>query len=617
MTSLAPDIDVDEADIYVLSQGLEKSNKLALEINKSLRKISSTSSQSTQLFTPILSRNNMLITLQRNIESTLNSVASVKDLANEASKYEIILRRGIGKIGLKQYTQIMHKLDDMVEDIKSGKEPNAEFYGILTHLTDLIRQSENQLKLYFTAVINSLPDFDPMINMEKRIPFPYYNDQQLNELTWILDYFYNNSEGSLIETVFVHQRSEKIIKCMGFLEPFVKKITGAKGAPYEKGSNGMLNYTEALLGFIANERSLVNDLYSQYTALQPNVLISIITPLLKVYSKLFLTNITAVQDNLQNIGIYSFELVESVEKVIKALRFNKELEHHPLLRSCVDKVHSVTKSLYKDTVQRIVQRVNLLSSVPSDSGVSEPTVDTMSRLRKFSEYQTGCLNAMNGISREDWMVEPLTDKESTFNQGSLQNASNDALLSCFFSDCVDLLLVSLEKRAQMLLSQVEGGSGKNHKQRIGFFALMNITLVEEIVQKSNLNAIIAREGHTRLEKLKKRYIGYMVEDWRSLTAILMDSVHIDSTGKKTKDKELIKEKFRKFNAGFEELVSKAKQYRLNNDSLKQILKSEILSLVIPMYERFYSRYKDFFKNPRKHIKFTPGELTSTINQLVK
>lgn len=120
------EIDIDEADVLVLSQELQKTSKLTFEINKSLKKIAATSNQSSQLFTPILARNNVLTTLQRNIESTLNSVASVKDLANEASKYEIILQKGINQVGLKQYTQVVHKLDDMLEDIQSGQANREE-----------------------------------------------------------------------------------------------------------------------------------------------------------------------------------------------------------------------------------------------------------------------------------------------------------------------------------------------------------------------------------------------------------------------------------------------------------------------------------------------------------
>ena len=157
------EIDIDEADVLVLSQELQKTSKLTFEINKSLKKIAATSNQSSQLFTPILARNNVLTTLQRNIESTLNSVASVKDLANEASKYEIILQKGINQVGLKQYTQVVHKLDDMLEDIQSGqanREENSEFHGILTHLEQLIKRSEAQLRVYFISILNSIKPFD-------------------------------------------------------------------------------------------------------------------------------------------------------------------------------------------------------------------------------------------------------------------------------------------------------------------------------------------------------------------------------------------------------------------------------------------------------------------------
>ena len=81
------EIDIDEADVLVLSQELQKTSKLTFEINKSLKKIAATSNQSSQLFTPILARNNVLTTLQRNIESTLHicSIISSISFANKIS----------------------------------------------------------------------------------------------------------------------------------------------------------------------------------------------------------------------------------------------------------------------------------------------------------------------------------------------------------------------------------------------------------------------------------------------------------------------------------------------------------------------------------------------------
>ncbi|CAL9737625.1 exocyst complex component Exo70p [Monosporozyma servazzii] len=610
-------VDIDEADIFVFSQNLEKCNKLTMNINKSLKSISQTSSQSSRLFAPILSRNNMLITLQRNIESTLNSVASVKDLANEASKYEVILKKGVGKVGLKQYTQTMHRVDDMLDDIKSGNEKNAEFRGIMTHLGNLIVQSESELRDYFVSILNIIPAFDPQKNIERKIPFPYYEEEHLTELTWILDYFYNNSEGNLIESAFTQNRSAKIITCMAFLKPFVQKITDYKNAPYEQGSNGISNYTEALIGFIVSEQGLVDDLYSQYPNLKQNVLRAILTPVLNSYAKLVQVNIKSIESNIENIGFYSFELVESIQSVIRTLRFDPNLQKNDTLSSCLGQIHLLSKLLFKDAVQQISTRVGNISKIPNDNGVTEATVSSVSTLRKFGKYKQGCVKAMTGMARSEWLVVHLQDKESTFIKGSLNSGSNESLLSCFFSDCIDILVVSLDKRANKLLSETEGGSANKHKLRVGFFVLSNMTMIEEILEKSEIDSILGIQGVSRLEKLKKRYINYMVDDWRSLTVILMDSVHIDSTGKKLKDKDQIKDKFHKFNEGYDALVAKTSHYKLNSPALKRTLKAEIISLLIPMYERFWGRYKDSFKNPRKHIRYTPGELTNSINQLFK
>ena len=504
-------VDVDEADIVVLAQNLGKCNRLASSIDQSLRNISQTSSQSSKLFAPILSRNSMLITLQRNIESTLNTVASVKDLANEASKYELILQKGIKEIGLKQYTQMIHRVDDMLEDISTNNEQNAEFRGILTHLRSLITESENELRSYFILILNSIPDFDPQINIEKKIPFPYYEDEQLAELAWILDYFYNNNrngEGSLIENALIKHRSAKIIKSMAFLEPFVKRITDNKNAPYKQGSNGILNYTEALVGFIVSEKGLIDDLYSQFADLKQSVLNRILTPIINTYTKLVLTNIDAVESNKENIGLYSFELVESIQRVIKALRFDPSLQRNDNLSSCLRQIYQLAKSLFKDAIQQIQNKVNNLNKIPNDNGVADCTVAAISVLRRYGKYEQGCLKAMTGMSRDEWLIVHLQDKESTYVKGSMDNnASNAALLSCFFSDCIDILLVLLEKRAQKILIDAEGGSANKYKQRIGFFILSNMTMIEEILERSELQSILGAEGKARLNKLKKRYIG--------------------------------------------------------------------------------------------------------------
>ncbi|CCE64604.1 hypothetical protein TPHA_0I00980 [Tetrapisispora phaffii CBS 4417] len=619
-------IDIDEADVLVYFQNLEKVNRLTSDINKSLRNIAFTSNESSKLFTPIVTRNNLLSVMQKNIESTLNAVSSVKELATEASRYEVILIKSIHEVGLKPYIQAIYKLDDMLEYIKSNNEANeqnAEFKGVLTHLKELIVKSDDKLKYYFIAVLNSMKPFDPQINMNKKIPFPYFADEFINELSTILDYFENMSTNSNIHELFIKERTGLILKSMAYLEPFTKQVTKSSNAPYEKGSSGLLSYTDALLGFISNEQSLIDDLYGQKNDYKSFVIGDIIRPLLDAYVRIFNNNMELVKSNLENAGLFSFEMIDSINEVERALRSNVLHDYEPL-GECLKKISKITQSLFKNVVVRIETKADQMSIIPADNGVTEVTVDTMSRLRRFSEYKSGCLSAISHIDRQSWLPSDFSAKESTYSN-KVDLSKPLVLLSCFLSDCIDLLCVSLERRVHKIISPSVGSQVSNsnsskttQKPRIGFFIIMNLSLVEQIIEKSELSSMLGTEGSARLEKLKKRYINYLVSDWKDLAANLLDQVFVDNTGKvASKDKDQLKEKFRKFNEGFEELVTKYKHYSLSDPSLKNLLRSEITSLVLPMYERFYGRYNESFKNPRKHIKYTPSELTAILNQLGK
>ena len=238
-------IDINEADVLVISDGLEKLNKLYNDMNISLEKIHNTTEKASKLFTPILRKNNQLNILQRNIESSLSSVASVKDLANDASKHELILEQPVGKVGLKPYINAIHKIDDILEDLneKTQSSDTSEFGGMVVHLRELIFDGERNLQIYFNKLLNSIQPFDPQININKKIPFPYYDDEYLVQMSMILDYFENSVLNEQIVDIFIKQRVQLISKSLAFLEPFTKQLTSAPNAPYQKGSSGVNSYT--------------------------------------------------------------------------------------------------------------------------------------------------------------------------------------------------------------------------------------------------------------------------------------------------------------------------------------------------------------------------------------
>ncbi|QEU62522.1 Exo70 [Kluyveromyces lactis] len=616
-------IDINEADVIVLSEGLKKLDSLYSEMSQSLKKISSTTSTASQLFTPILKKNQQLNILQYNIESSLNSVASVKDLANDASKHEIILEQSIAKVGLKPYINAIHKIDDILEDLNERTHSNdtSEFAGMVTHLKDLIFDGERNLQIYFNKLLNSIQPFDPQINMNKKIPFPYYDDEYLEQMSLILDYFENSTQNEQIVDLFIKQRVRLISQSLAFLEPFTKQISSGPNVPYQKGSSGVNSYTEAMLGFIANENSLIQDLYSKETSRQPVIYAKLCSPIIQNYLKIIKHNRQLLKDNRENIGLFSFELSDKVNDVLRSLR-GKNIAEADYLNSELIEIQRISHSLFQELFAYINTKTRSMSQLPSDNGVPEPTVDIMSKIRKFSEYKSGCLSTIQAMSRSQWL--PKDPKIAwTIAKNQLEDLSSANLLSSFFGDAIDYLLFGLERRAQETLNpqhEIHLLSNKRFPniQRIGFFLLNNVSLIDQIVQRSEINSILGSAGLKRLESLRKKYINYYVSDWRDLTSILLDQIFVDSSGKvSSKEKDQIKDKFKKFHDGFEDLVSRSKSYRISDPALKKLLRQEILSLVLPMYERFYNRYKDSFKHPRKHIKYTPSELMNVLNTIIK
>lgn len=610
-----PNIDIDEADVLVLSDSLQQLDMLTNGINNSISMIISSTSRLSKVFKPIISKSSELNILKRNIECSLDSVSSIKDLASDASKHEIILEQEIPQVGLKKFIKTIHKVDDIMEDLKEKSKSTADFHGVVTHMNELVSNGEKKLQIYFANLLNKVQPFDPQA-FGNKISFPYYTDEEVYEIIEILDYFVVSEQSFTID-ILVKHRTHLILNSLRFLVPFTRQITAEPNAPYKKGSSGVLGYTDAMISFICNESALLDALFNKLPEKKSMVFDLIVSPILKSYLKVLRHNISLINNDITNYGLFCFELSENINKVLDMLKSKTVVNYHEL-RYCDLELKNISQSLFKDLIHYIGCKAASLSQLPTDNGVTEATVDVMSKLRKFSEYKAGCLSTIASMVRESW----LPDEARHVWTISIAPKNSLQLLSCFFSDSIDYLTISLERNAQKLLNpHVEPEVGLPNKripqmQRVGFFVLTNITLIEQIVQRSDINSVLDALGISRLNKLKSRYVNYFASDWRDLASNLLDQVFVDSTGKiSSKDKDQIKEKFRKFNEGFEQLVSNYKIFRITDPSMKKLLKQEIFALVAPMYERFYSRYKDSFKNPRKHVKYTPNELMNILNSL--
>lgn len=600
-------VDIDEADAVVLQESLIKTRSLINQINQSLTKISQSTSKSENLLSPIVDKNKRLSVFKRNIDESLLAVSNVQGIASEASIYESRLSERIDNV--KAYITTIHKSEDILERLSDNG--NGEYRGISENLSKTILDSEFKLKSFFKDLI--LPDsqpFDPQIFMNQRKPFPYLSNVKLRDVNLILNFFYENEQKKSIDNLFVESRSKLVVDSLAFLEPFTKHKKRNDKVPYEKGSNGIGNYTEAYLGFLSNEYALCEDIFKND---KERLLINyqqIIHYSVENYSKIINSILDAIQNSLTNDGLLVFELIDNLTKILSMLR-SKSKETYPSLQSSLESCRSTARSLFKDLLKFTETRVNSLIQLPQDNGISEITVEVMSKARKFSEYKDGALNVMNNMKAGSWIPQPKPQWLSTFSSISQTTVIEDGdpkqLLSSFFSDVIDALIICLELKAQQLLKK---------KQTLGYFLITNITLVEQIISRSELKNILDSVGFARLEKLKKRSLNYFLTGWKQVASYLLD---VNVVGKlSSKDRDAIKEKFRNFNSEFDELVKSYKSYNITDPSLKKFLSKEI-SFISPLYHRFHDKHVsgDFTKHTDKYIKYDKREFDRILDSLAK
>jgi len=120
--------------------------------------------------------------------------------------------------------------------------------------------------------------------------------------------------------------------------------------------------------------------------------------------------------------------------------------------------------------------------------------------------------------------------------------------------------------------------------------------------------------------------------WREPANLLLDSIittsstrplsgnntSLDSTAiiksLSSKDKDRIKENFRKFNTAFDEQVARHKSLYMERE-VKIALQKDIQPMIEPLYDRFWDRYHELDKGKGKTVKYSKSELAVVLASL--
>ncbi|OIW18291.1 hypothetical protein TanjilG_31431 [Lupinus angustifolius] len=179
----------------------------------------------------------------------------------------------------------------------------------------------------------------------------------------------------------------------------------------------------------------------------------------------------------------------------------------------------------------------------------------------------------------------------------------------------------LGRRVLLLMSQLESNLGEksrlyedNAMQHV--FLMNNLHYLVRKVKDSDLGKILGDDWmRKRGGQIRQYATGYLRASWSKALSCLKD----DGTGghSSSASKMALKEKFKNFNACFEEIYRIQTAWKVPDEQLREELRISISEKVIPAYRSFYGRFSSQLdgRHVGRYIKYTPDDLETYLSNL--
>ncbi|MCO5560259.1 hypothetical protein L7F22_013870 [Adiantum nelumboides] len=175
---------------------------------------------------------------------------------------------------------------------------------------------------------------------------------------------------------------------------------------------------------------------------------------------------------------------------------------------------------------------------------------------------------------------------------------------------------------ELLENNLDGKAKLYRDSALQFLFLMNN--VQYIVQKVKASEVRRQLSDDWLRrhmgKVRQFHNAYLRGAWHKVLACLRDE-GIHSGGSSFSggvSKSVLKDRFKQFNATFDEVVKTQQSWIVSDPQLCADLRISIVEMVLPAYRAFLGRFRNHLeseRNSEKFLKYSPEDLEFTLNEL--
>ncbi|KAF3774971.1 Exocyst complex component [Nymphaea thermarum] len=243
------------------------------------------------------------------------------------------------------------------------------------------------------------------------------------------------------------------------------------------------------------------------------------------------------------------------------------------------------------------------SRTPIQGGAIHPLVRyVMNYLKLLVDYS----DTLNVLMEDDTINVPEEDEEIRYL------GSNSPMARRLFS-LTSLLEANVVEKSKLY----------KDKAMQFVFLMNNLLYIVQRVKDSELSGLLGdRWVKKRRGQVRQYATGYLRASWNKVLLCLKDEGIGSGLGGSSSggavSKVALKERFKNFNLGFEEIYRNQTAWNVPDPQLREELRISISEKVIPAYRSFMGRFRSHLESSRhadKYIKYTPEDLENYLLDL--
>ncbi|NXW09083.1 EXOC7 protein, partial [Fregetta grallaria] len=252
-------------------------------------------------------------------------------------------------------------------------------------------------------------------------------------------------------------------------------------------------------------------------------------------------------------------------------------------------------------------------NMPKDGTVHELTSNAILFLQQLLDFQetAGAMLASQVLG--DTYNIPLDPRETSSSASSYSSEFSRRLLSTYICKVLGNLQLNLLSKSKVYEDPALSA----------IFLHNNYNYILKSLEKSELIQLVAvtqRTAERSYRELIEQQIQTYQRSWLKVTDYILErNLPIFQPGVKLKDKErqMIKERFKGFNDGLEELCKIQKAWAIPDMEQRDKIRRAQKTIVKETYGAFLNRYGNvpFTKNPEKYIKYQVDQVGEMIEKL--